>query len=284
MKIAIGSGKGGTGKTTVSLGLALSLAEESPVQYIDCDVEAPNAHLFFQDIILNEKTAGVLVPEIDSNKCTFCGECSKFCAYHALAIFPKTALVFHEMCHSCGGCSKICPEKAITEVKRNIGKIKTGNSNGVILSYGELNIGETQSPPLIREVKKTIDNKITAIIDAPPGTACPFVETIRESNFCVLVTEPTPFGLHDLNIAKEVVKILEIPYGVIINKFDVGDSKVEEFCLKNHIPVLMKIPNDRNIAVAYSKGIPITETVSKYKKEFIEVYKKIYERADCNKR
>lgn len=285
MRICVGSGKGGTGKTTVSLGIAISLTEAgNAVQYIDCDVEEPNAHLFFKDIVFDEITAGVLVPEIDKDKCDLCGKCSDLCAYHALAVFPKTILVFNEMCHSCGGCAKVCPKKAITEVSRVIGKIKTGSANGLKLSYGELNVGETLAPPLIRKVKKNINENDITIIDAPPGTACPFVETVRQSDFCVLVTEPTPFGLHDLGIAIDVVKILGVPYGVVINRSDVGDMSVEHFCQKNDIPILLRIPNDRNIAVAYSNGMPITAAVPEYKDVFVRMYKEIYERVGGHKR
>ncbi len=285
MKIVVGSGKGGTGKTTVSLGLSLSLAENKiPVQYIDCDVEEPNAHLFFKGAEFQKKDVEVMVPEIDKAKCNFCGECAKFCAYNALAIFPNTALVFNEMCHSCGGCKIVCPQGAISEVKRKIGEIRTDFASEVKISYGDLNVGETQAPPLIRAVKKEIDDKNIAIIDAPPGTACPFVETIRQSDFCLLVTEPTPFGLHDLKIAVEVVRLIGIPFGVAINRSDIGDSSVEEFCKTEEIPVMMKILNDRNVAVAYSNGLPITEADPKYKLEFMELYRKIYERVGNHKR
>ncbi|HPW45974.1 MAG TPA: ATP-binding protein [bacterium] len=286
MKIVVGSGKGGTGKTTVSLGLSLSLAENKmPVQYIDCDVEEPNAHLFFKEAEFQKRDVEVLVPEIDKAQCNFCEECAKFCAYNALAIFPNTALVFNEMCHSCGGCKIVCPQGAISEVKRKIGEIHTAIANNKVqISYGKLNVGETQSPPLIRAVKKEIADKNIAIIDAPPGTACPFVETIRHGDFCLLVTEPTPFGLHDLKTAVEVVSLIGVPFGVLINRSDIGDSSVEEFCSNEKIPVLMKIPNDRNIAVAYSNGMPITEADPKYKLEFMELHRKIYERVGNHKR
>ncbi len=285
MILCIGSGKGGTGKTTVSLGFALALAKAGErVQYLDCDVEEPNAHLFFKGIQLKSRAARVLVPKIDRSKCDYCGECSKFCAYHAIAVFPENILTFNEMCHNCGGCVRVCPKNAISEVPRTIGNVKSGTARGVELVFGELNIGEAKAPPLIREVKKEINGDSTIIIDAPPGTACPFVEAVRESYYCALVTEPTPFGLHDLKIAVEVVRLLGIPFGVVINRSDVGDMCVENFCSENKIDVLMKIKNNRDVAVAYSNGLPITDAVPESGREFLKVLKEMDERTGNNQR
>lgn len=285
MRIAIGSGKGGTGKTTLSVNLALSLAGEGlRVHCLDCDVEEPNAHIFLGATDVQERPVTALVPEIDLSRCTYCGDCAKFCRFKALAVFPGTAMVFPEMCHNCGGCAIVCPEDAISEKERAIGVIRTSLTRGVKLTSGELNIGETRSPPLIREVKHMIDDGEVSIVDCPPGTACSFVEAVRGSNFCALVTEPTPFGLHDLKIAMDVVDILGIPYGVVINRCDIGDNRVEELCDQRNTPVLLKIPNDRRIAVAYSKGTPMIDAVPAIRQDLIELYRKIDERTGDNKR
>ncbi|MBM3212752.1 (4Fe-4S)-binding protein, partial [Candidatus Poribacteria bacterium] len=257
MIISVASGKGGTGKTTVAVNLALSI--DNCVQFLDCDVEEPNAHLFLKPEINEKIKASVPIPEIDESKCTFCGKCQKICAYNAIAIISKTkdrnggALIFPHLCHSCGGCALLCPEKAINEVNKEIGIIETGTipagkCHNIQFAHGRLNIGEIMSPPLIRQVKGYINPTHTTIIDAPPGTSCPVIAAVDGSDFCLLVTEPTPFGLNDLVLAVEVLKKLNIFYAVIINRSDIGDEGVETYCRDNSIPIIMRIPFDRDIA------------------------------------
>jgi len=275
MILSIASGKGGTGKTTVAVNLALSLDGNQPVQFLDCDVEEPNAHFFLKPEITKRKEVSIPIPEILEDKCTFCGKCAEVCAYNAIAVLKDSVLVFPELCHGCGGCSLLCPEEAIKEKGQRIGDIEFGAANDIQFIHGKLDIGQAMSPPLIREVKKHINSTRTIIIDAPPGTSCPVVESVKGSDFSLLVTEPTPFGLNDLRLAVETLKKLEIPCGVVINRFDIGDSQVEDYCLEHSIPVLMTIPMDRNFAVAYSKGKTIIETQPDYREKFQELFRKI---------
>lgn len=275
MILSIASGKGGTGKTTVAVNLALSLDGNQPVQFLDCDVEEPNAHFFLKPEIINRKEVSLPIPEILEDKCNFCGKCAEVCAYNAIAVLKDDVLVFPELCHGCGGCSLLCPEKAINEKGQRIGDIEFGSANDIQFIQGKLDIGQAMSPPLIREVKKHINSTRTIIIDAPPGTSCPVVESVKGSDFSLLVTEPTPFGLNDLRLAVETLKKLEIPCGIVINRFDIGDSQVEDYCLEQSIPVMMTIPMDRNFAVAYSKGKTIIETQPDYREKFRELFRKI---------
>jgi MinD superfamily P-loop ATPase len=275
MILSIASGKGGTGKTTVAVNLALSLDGNQPIQFLDCDVEEPNAHFFLKPEITKRKEVFLPIPEILEDKCTYCGKCAEVCAYNAIAVLKDNVLVFPELCHGCGGCSLLCPEKAINEKGQRIGDIEFGTTNDIQFIHGKLDIGQAMSPPLIREVKRHINSTRTIIIDAPPGTSCPVVESVKGSDFSLLVTEPTPFGLNDLRLAVETLKKLEIPSGVVINRSDIGDSQVEEYCLEQNIPVLMTIPMDRNFAVAYSKGKTIIETQPDYREKFQELFRKI---------
>jgi MinD superfamily P-loop ATPase len=252
MKIAIASGKGGTGKTTLSV--ALAQAWDGPVQLLDCDVEAPNASIFLSLENSSEQTVSVPVPVVDSSRCTGCGKCAAICQFNALAVAGESVLVFEELCHSCGGCARICPEQAITEQPRGIGKIRTGQTGTIRLTEGRLDIGGAMAPPLIRAVKKSVDPALPVLIDCPPGTSCPVITAVKDSNYAILVTEPTPFGLHDLTLAVETMRLLKLPFGVVINRADSGDNRVVEYCKNENIRLLLQIPESRKIAEATSRG------------------------------
>ena len=275
MIISIASGKGGTGKTTIAVNLALSL---NNVQFIDCDVEEPNAHIFLKPEIKGRSSAFIPIPEVDEAKCNACGKCREVCAYHAIAVIPSgegckgSVLIFPHLCHGCGACSLLCPQKAIKEVNKEIGVIEIGMSQDIQFVHGTLNVGEIMSPPLIRQVKEHINPTRTVIIDAPPGTSCPVIAAVRQSDYCVLVTEPTPFGLNDLVLAVEVLRKLKIPFGVVINRSDIGDDKVDQYCQDNKIPILLRIPFDREIALLYSRGIPLVQEKAEYKEKFREMF------------
>jgi len=289
MIISVASGKGGTGKTTIAVNLALALAKdkEKNVQFLDCDVEEPNAHLFLEPVITNSESVEIPVPKINDKKCNYCGKCAEVCVFNAIAVTKNKVLVFPGLCHGCGACMLFCPKKAITEEGNEVGILEEGKAGPINFTHGRLNIGEPMAPPIIRKIKKKIeknysdnrDNNITnnhiTLIDAPPGTSCPVIESIKGSDYTILVTEPTPFGLHDLILAVEVLKKLEVPYGVVLNKCDIGDHKVEKYCKKNNIPILLSIPLDKEIAVAYSNGIPIVKINSSYEQKFTQLFQKI---------
>ena len=275
MIISVASGKGGTGKTTVAVNLALSLVHITPVQFLDCDVEEPNAFFFLKPHISESRVVFLPVPEISEDKCTYCGKCAEICAYNAMAVLEDAVLVFPELCHGCGGCCLLCPEDAIREQGQRIGVLELGAANNIQFLGGKLDIGQAMSPPLIRAVKKLINNHRTVIIDVPPGTSCPVVEAVKESDFTLLVTEPTPFGLNDLKLAVETLRKLKIPFGVVINRSGIGDKKVQEYCREEHIPILMTIPMDRNIAVAYSTGKTIIETQPSYQQKFTDLFVRV---------
>jgi MinD superfamily P-loop ATPase len=281
MIISVASGKGGTGKTMVSTNLAVSLG--SNVQLLDCDVEQPNAHLFMRPVFERTETVTTPVPEIDPDKCTLCGKCSEICRFNAIVIVAETVLPFEELCHSCGGCLAVCPEKAITEKGREMGVIQTGRCNGVGFIHGILRVGEAMSPPLIKKVLSFADPAQLNIVDAPPGTSCPVIETMKRADFILLVTEPTPFGLHDLKLAVEAARILNIPCGLLINRSDLGDNQVKAYADRENLPVLMEIPYDRRIAEAYSRGELIVEAMPEWKKKFCELYQKIRQLVDETK-
>ncbi|MHC3129929.1 MAG: ATP-binding protein [Candidatus Bathyarchaeota archaeon] len=268
MIITVASGKGGTGKTTVAVNMALSLEN---VQLLDCDVEEPNAHILLQPKIHETKPVYTKFPVISEELCDYCGKCSKFCAYNALFVAPKTVMVFPELCHSCGGCALVCPKNAITEKERQIGVIKKGEAKGVEIVYGELNVGEAMAVPLIRAVKNQMKSNKNVIIDAPPGTACSLVASVHKTDYCILVTEPTPFGLHDLKITVQVLKDLGVPMGVIINRSGIGDRKVYEYCEKENIPLLLEIPFSKKIAELYSRGVPFVAEMPEWKEKFLEI-------------
>jgi len=273
MIISIASGKGGTGKTTVATNLALSI--DADIQLLDCDVEAPNAHLFIRPMFNKTETIYTPVPEVDAQKCNLCGKCGEICQFRAIIVIGEIVLPFPELCHSCGGCVAVCPEDAITETGRELGVIRQGQRNGLEFIYGKLRVGEAMSPPLIRAVRTfTRPDKLT-IIDAPPGTSCPVIAAMKDTDFVLLVTEPTPFGLHDLKLAVGAVKLLNIPSGLVINRSDIGDDKVRAYAKEIGLPILMEIPFDRRIAEAYSKGEMIVEVLPEYKEKFSRLYHNI---------
>jgi len=277
MIISIASGKGGTGKTTVATNLAVSLDAE--VQILDCDVEEPNAHLFIRPHMEETRIITTPVPEVDMEKCSLCGKCGEICQFRAIIVIGETVLPFVEMCHSCGGCMEVCPEKAITETTRELGRIERGHRNGLEFVHGKLRVGEAMSPPLIKSVRQYTRPDMVTIIDAPPGTSCPVIASMKGADFVLLVTEPTPFGLHDLKLAIGAVRILGIPCGLVINRSDMGDDKVLHYAKRENIPVLMEIPFDRKIAEAYSRGDMIVEVMPEWKENFIQLYKDIDEMA-----
>jgi len=273
MIISIASGKGGTGKTTVATNLAVSLG--SDVQLLDCDVEEPNAHLFINPVIELNKKVYTPVPQIDEEKCNFCKKCAEICRFKAIAVIKETVLTFPELCHSCGGCVEVCPEKAITETGRELGVIEIGHRNSLAFAHGRLRVGEAMSPPLIREVRSHTRSDQLTIIDAPPGTSCPVIAAMKGADFVLMVTEPTPFGLHDLKLAVEAVKLLEIPRGLVINRSDIGNDGVQTYAKMENLPILMEIPFDRRIAEIYSRGKLIVEEMPEWKEKFIELYRQI---------
>ena len=275
MVISVASGKGGTGKTLVATSLVLALSDKDKVQLLDCDVEEPNAHIFLDLQVNQTQPVFIPIPKVDEAKCTYCGKCAEVCAYNAIAVVKTKVLIFPQLCHGCGACSYLCPESAITEEPREIGLLERGNFGNVEFIQGKLTIGEPMAPPIIREVKRHVDSKKTVIIDVPPGTSCPVVEAVKGSDFCLLVTEPTPFGLNDLSLAVEVVRKLQIPCGVIINRVGVGDEKVERYCFEEKIPILLRIPLDKEIAILYSKGIPLIEGMPEWRDVFLMLFQDI---------
>lgn len=272
MIIAVASGKGGTGKTTVAVNMALSIEN---AQLLDCDVEEPNVHLLLNPKIDETKPVYVLTPKVNEEICDHCGECARFCEYNALFVGSDKVLVFPELCHGCGGCIIICPKHAISEKKRQVGMVKIGTAASIEVAYGELKVGEPTPVPVIKEVKKHVDRQKNVIIDSPPGTSCPVIESVYKSDYCVLVAEPTPFGLHDLKMTVEVLEEISIPFGVIVNRAGIGDKKVYDYCKEKNIPVLLEIPFERRIAELYSRGIPFTLEMPEWKERFQQLFNEI---------
>jgi len=273
MIVSVASGKGGTGKTMVTTSLALSL--EEGVQVLDCDVEEPNARIFLKPEITETSDVHMPVPQVDERKCQHCSVCQQVCAYNAITVIKDKVLIFPELCHSCGACTLLCPHHALTEVDKNVGRIESGSSHHVRFVQGELTIGESTPAPLIKAVKKRTDPSTTVIIDCPPGTSCPAIESVKGSDVCLLVTEPTPFGLSDLKLAVSMVRQLRIPFGVVINRADVGTEDTAVYCEHEHIPVLLQIPFRRSIAEAYAKGVPLVEAFPEYRTKFRELFRQI---------
>jgi len=300
MQVAIASGKGGTGKTTLAVNLALVVP--GPVRLLDCDVEEPNAHLFLGVRIEGREPVGIPVPEVDEERCTACGACGEICQYSAIVALKTKPILFPQLCHGCGGCQRVCPTGAIREVLRPIGELEWGRRGDLLFAHGRLNVGEAMAPPVIRAVKRwgrppasveaglaktpftqvqpagtgggepRAESPAMTLIDVPPGTSCPVIEAVRGSDFVLLVTEPTPFGLHDLRLAVELVRRLDLPCGVVINRDGIGDDGVEQYCLAEEIPILQRIPDDRRVAHAYSRGEAIVEALPEYREQFSALY------------
>lgn len=284
MIITVASGKGGTGKTTVATSLALTLSgngsvDAPEVRLLDCDVEEPNAALFVNPQWESCKPVGVFVPEVDPGTCNLCGKCGQVCVFHAIVVAGKRVLVFPEMCHGCGSCAAQCEPGAIREKMHEIGKVESGRTGSLRFARGVLNVGEAMPVPLIRELKAAnLDGckgttTCVAILDAPPGTSCPVVQAMRGADVVVLVTEPTPFGLHDLKLAVDVARgELNLPVGVIVNRDSSGFAGVDEYCQAERLPIVMRIPLDRSIAQAIARGQPLVDAFPEYRPRFQQLY------------
>ncbi len=273
MIISIASGKGGTGKTTIATNLAVALG--SGVKLLDCDVEEPNDHIFIRPRITHSEKVSLKVPQVDMNKCTLCGKCQEICQFNAIVVVGKSVLTFPELCHSCGGCMEVCPENAITETDREMGIFESGFREDLEFAYGKLYIGQVMAVPVIERVRAAVQPDKINIIDAPPGTSCPVISSVKGTDFLILVTEPTPFGLNDLKLAVGMVKILGIPHGIVINRSDLGDEMVKKYAEEEGIPILMEIPYDRRIAQAYSTGKLLVVERPEWKERFFKLYEDV---------
>lgn len=273
MKIAVLSGKGGTGKTFISVNLAAASANSI---YVDCDVEEPNGHLFFKPDDIISKNVKVKVPTVDFNKCTGCRKCIDFCRFNALAYVGGKIKVFDDICHSCGGCSLLCTQKAMNEKEKVIGKIQSGISENVRIMTGVLNTGEASGVPIIKMLLNVVlDDTDMTIIDCPPGSACVVIESIKDADFCILVAEPTIFGAHNLNMVYKLVNIFNKPYGVILNKCIDGDNPSEKFCQEKGIPILAKISFTAELGELNSNAQIAVREMEEFKDFFADVLAKI---------
>lgn len=279
MKIAIASGKGGTGKTTIATGLAAALgASGHDVLYLDCDVEEPNGDLFLRPNITQVVDVELPFPKIDLDRCTFCGECARLCEFRALAVLEDNVLLFPELCHSCGACHHLCPEKAISEELKKIGEISIGSGSKVKFAGGRLSIGVARAPAVTEALRLKAPEAAVTFLDAPPGTSCGVVAVVKDCDFVLLVTEPTPFGLNDLKLTVEMLRQLELPCAVILNRADVGDEQVEKYCRDENLEILLRIPEDRSIAEAYSEGELLLLERPEYAAALVELYEQVLKR------
>ncbi len=280
MKIAIASGKGGTGKTFVATNLAFALSESIQVSLVDCDVEEPNSHLFLNPEIKEKQDITIKVPVIDNSKCTGCRLCSSHCEFHALITVKNKTYVFEELCHGCGFCMRICPEGAIGEKGKVIGEFEYGFVGRMDFYMGRIKIGTELATPVIRFVKSKVNNRGVVIFDSPPGTSCPVVETIEDCDFVVLVTEPSPFGLNDLKLAVETVREMGINFGVVENRAMERVNIIKDYCREEGIPLLSEIPLDRDIAEVYSHGRLVVREIPSYRDRFLKIYNEIVKRVE----
>lgn len=268
-KIAVASGKGGTGKSTVSTNLAYLLSKTyKDVCLVDCDVEEPNCHIFLKPYFSTSNPVYLPVPQVNAEKCIQCGKCAEVCQYNSLAFVKGKVIVFPELCHGCGSCNLICPSGAITETGREVGVVESGLGQGFDFVHGKSRIGEAMSPPLIKETKKAGENHNIQVLDCPPGTSCPVITAVKDADYVFMVTEPTPFGLYDLKLAVDVVKKLGLPYGIVINRSGENDNLIEDYAKSENINILTKIPDSRAIAECYSKGELILKVLPEYKTDF----------------
>ena len=276
--ISIAAGKGGTGKTLVATSLALALDElhSGRVALLDCDVEEPNADILLHPQITSEEPVHILVPQVDLEKCTYCGKCAAACQFSAIAVIRQAVIAFPELCAGCGACSYVCPVQAIREVPRQVGTLSQGHTaEGVAFVQGRLTVGNQRATPVTKAVKKSVQDDMISILDAPPGTACPMQETIEDSDYCILVTEPTPFGLANLQDSVETCRRMDIPCGVVINRDGAGDDGVEQYCVAEHLPLLLRIPQQRRIAEAYSRGETLVKALPQWKEPLQAVFEQI---------
>jgi MinD superfamily P-loop ATPase len=276
MRIAIASGKGGTGKTTVATNLAFVADDQGrSVAYLDCDVEEPNGHIFLRPDLRETVSVGLPVPQVDQQLCSQCGVCGEICQYSAIVLVGQNVMVFPELCHGCGGCTLVCPSRAITEVSRNLGVVELGRAGSLQFVQGRLNVGQATSPPVIKSVKQHAPVVELTIIDAPPGTSCPVIEAVRDTDYVILVTEPTPFGFHDLKLAVEMVQVLGLPMGVIVNRAGFAGVDIQSYCRVRRIPILLEIVDDRRLAEAYSRGHVASQVLPHYKHVFSKLLETI---------
>lgn len=277
MRIAVASGKGGTGKTTIAVSLALALSDAGPVQLLDCDVEEPNDHLFLGPEFRETRSVEKLVPCIDETRCTHCGACIRACEFHALARLGGHILVYSEMCHGCGRCGLVCPASCITEVAHPLGTVELGVARGLLFGRGTLHVGEAMATPIIHSLKEAIDPQRTIVLDAPPGTACPTIATLHGADVALLVTEPTRFGLHDLRAAVGVARALDVPVAVVVNRAGVGDAGIGAYCKQEGISILLTVPFERRIAASYAVGVPLYDELPAWREQLADVGRRLRE-------
>lgn len=276
MVISIASGKGGTGKTTIAANLAWVASTTGPVTFLDCDVEEPDAHFYLKPVWTGEEEVCVPAPVIDSTRCDGCGKCAEFCRFNALAAIRGGVLVFEELCHGCGGCALACASNCITYVDRRVGIVREGSRGSVCLFQGVLDIGEPFAVPVLRKVREHQAEQQLTVIDSPPGTSCPMVNSIRGSDYCILVTEPSPFGRHDLDLAHRTATGLAVPHGVIINRSWSCDAVIEDYCNREGLDIIGRIPYSRALAEACSRGELQTETHGDSSRQYTRILEEVH--------